>query len=119
MYQNTINNDSYTVNPDNKCRKIVDIVTEADYMTASRLQSERAFECEDSHVRLSHYTLYSEGKVRRWTAERRSGGGGDLILENDRSSPPLSLPRCIDLHRGDRQKCLNDVTALAFKRVET
>lgn len=50
--------------------------------------------------------------------QRGEEGGRDLILENDRSSPPLSLPRCIDLHRGDRQKCLNDVTALAFKRVD-
>lgn len=43
--------------------------------------------------------------MRRWTVGRGKKGG-DLILENDRSSPALSLPRCIDLHRGDRQKCL-------------
>lgn len=59
----------------------------------------------DCHITL-YYTLYSEGKVRRWMA-RRGKKGRDLILENDnRSLPPLSLPRCIDLHRGDRQKCL-------------
>lgn len=44
--------------------------------------------------------------------------GGDMILENDRSPPLLSLPRgASTCMRGDRQKCL-DATALAFKRVD-
>lgn len=69
-------------------------------MTASWLQSKRAIERE-GNPRLSHYTLHSEGTS---SGKRGKEGGKDLILENDRSSPPLSLPRCIDLHRGDRQK---------------
>lgn len=60
-------NDLYAVNPDNKYRKIKDIVTEARLHDGIAItpKSKRATECEDSHVRLSHYTLYSEGKVRR------------------------------------------------------
>jgi hypothetical protein len=81
-----------------KKNKKISWIAEADYMTTSlRLQPKLANEYVDP--RLSRYTLCSEGKVRRWTAEREEKRGGKTwswkMIDRRRHSRYRGASTCI------------------------